>query len=106
VITVHQLQPELADVLRSVDRVIFIDAAREGVPGEVRCLPVEPHDADANLTHDLAPSTLLALAEKLYGAIPSSADHRCGERFDLHEGLSPAVEAAVPVAVAGLARVA
>ncbi len=97
VLTAQQLQPELAEMLRGVDRVIFVDATREGTPGEIRRVSVEPRDTDSNLTHSLDPSTLLAFASKLYGAQPEAVQITvCGERFDLHEGLSPAVEAAVP----------
>lgn len=101
VLTAQQLQPELAEALRGVDRVIFVDATHEGTPGEIRCVSVEPRDTDANLTHRLDPSTLLAFASKLYGAHPEALQITvCGERFDLHERLSPAVAAAVPRVVA------
>lgn len=103
VLTTQQLQPELAEALRDLDRVIFVDATRDGTPGEIRSVAVESRDADSNLTHSVEPSTLLAFASKLYGAHPEAVQVTvCGERFDLHEGLSPAVEAAVPSVIATL----
>ena len=41
VLTVHQLTPELAELMSRADRVIFIDAAAEGEAGEVSCFALK-----------------------------------------------------------------
>jgi hydrogenase maturation protease len=105
VVTAHQLDPELARTLAVVKFALFVDAARGGRPGEIRCAPVTPESCNSTFSHQLEPASLLALTRVVYGSAPSAfALTMFGERFDLSEGLSPACEAALPALVDLLVR--
>jgi len=74
VLSLPQLTPELMETLSRVERAIFIDAAGDGEPGQIRWRKIEPDAAGpANLTHYLKPETLLAGARLLYGRAPEAA---------------------------------
>jgi hydrogenase maturation protease len=106
-LTVHQLDPELARALSEATLALFVDAAREGEPGEVRCVAVSAGAPDSAFSHQLTPAALLALARSLYGASPAAFEiTMCGERFDVCEELSPTCEAALPHLVSFLTDVA
>lgn len=93
----HQLAPELADCLVTVRRVLFVDATRRGEVGEVCYRRVEPDAGDAGFTHQVTPSTLLALTRQLHCSAPEAFEvSLCGESFDLSDDLSPRVAAAMP----------
>ena len=66
-LALHQLTPELMEPISRASRVIFIDAAAAGTPGEVRQRPVEPDRSSADFTHHATPGALLAGAQALYG---------------------------------------
>lgn len=76
--SVHQLTPDLAADLATVDRVLFIDVfALEGEAGQAaialgtpvpyRLEALSPGDHLPNLGHSSNPRSLLALAQSLYG---------------------------------------
>ncbi len=100
VVTVHELQPELAESMARYERVVFLDAAMEG--SRVRSMAVEAapvHRLEGS--HGHTPEELLALCRSVYGhmleqalvvAIP-------GETFDFGEQLSPFTEQMVEQAV-------
>jgi hydrogenase maturation protease len=91
----HQLTPELAEPIGAALRVIFIDAARDGLAGVLQEETVQPRAA-SGFTHQLTPATLLALARQLYGRAPAATLYSvAGECFDYREGLSTPVEAAL-----------
>jgi hydrogenase maturation protease len=91
----HQLTPELAEPVSRAARVIFIDAARESPPGELRCEQVNVEKAGA-FTHHLTPAALLACARELYGRAPEAILFTAaGACFDYKEALSEPMEAAV-----------
>lgn len=93
----HQLTPELAETISHVEKVFFIDASRQGLPGEIRCTPVSPHHPDVLFAHQLTPEILLSLCFELYGARPQAFEiSLCGECFELGDQLSPKVAAALP----------
>lgn len=73
VISRHVLTAELVADLADKDRAIFLDAAVDAEPGEVRCRRLAP-DADAvsTMAHFLDPRELLAWCETLYGRAPES----------------------------------
>ena len=98
VVATQQLTPEISELASKAARVVFIDAARNGKPGTMRCdlitLPVSP---SSRHSHDLSPAGLLKMAQDLYG--------RCaqgylltiaGDCFDTGDTLSAAVAAALP----------
>jgi hydrogenase maturation protease len=106
-VAVHQLTPEWAEPISRAGLVVFIDAAAGGRAGEVRCIPLAATPGRPG-SHETTPAGLLAMAADWFG--------RCslaymvtigGESFAVGEGLSAAVEAAVPEArelVFGLMR--
>jgi len=96
-LSAHQLLPEMAEPVSRARGVIFLDARREGTPGDVRCDPITPGAGSGPLAHDLSPETLLLYAETLYGRTPTAVLVTvAGERFGLGERLSPAVRRAIP----------
>ena len=101
----HQLTPEMAECISRAAGVVFVDACRDGAPGEVRCAPVVPAASSNPLAHSVTPQTLLLYAEGLYGHAPQAAVVTItGERFGMGEGLSPAVRRAVPCAIRAVVR--
>lgn len=97
IITRHQLTPELALSVSQVSCVLFIDAARAGVPGELACAPLKPQRQSPLFTHEFSPATILSLAQDLYGACPKAFTiSLCGECFDHGETLSPKVVENLP----------
>jgi hydrogenase maturation protease len=104
IISRHQLAPELAEICSGAELVIFIDAASSGKPGKISCVPVSVNDvtsvsqaAAMACSHHLNPATLLSLSRTLYGRVPQAyVLSMAGERFELGEQLSAAVEAALP----------
>jgi len=95
-IAVQQLTPELMDPIARADRVVFLDATAEGVPGEIRRRRVEPSSSGGAFTHHSTPEGLLAGAQVLYGRAPEAILITvCGANFDLSRSLSPEVESAL-----------
>ncbi|MBX3000369.1 MAG: hydrogenase maturation protease [Caldilineaceae bacterium] len=94
----HQLTPELAETLSEVDRVIFIDAACEGTPGQVCCRPLACQWSEGqSFTHHVAPADLLATAGALYGHAPAGYLITVnGDSFGYTEALSSVVTDALP----------
>jgi hydrogenase maturation protease len=104
----HQLVPELADDLRDRQLVVFVDATTRLAPGAVATRSLTAADApapSAGPDHRCTPGTLIRLAERLYGARPAAFLVTVGAAAFAHgEGLSPAVAAALPQAVAAVRR--
>jgi hydrogenase maturation protease len=69
----HILTAELVEDLERADMVIFLDAAEDTAPGEVRCRELRP-DATAmsTMAHFHDPRELLAWCEALYGRAPQA----------------------------------
>ena len=69
----HILTAELVEDLKRADLAIFLDAAADTPPGEVRCRPLQP-DATAlsTMAHFHDPRELLAWCEALYGKAPTA----------------------------------
>ena len=99
------LTPGLSDLVKRADRVLFIDAARSGDPGTLRCQPVLPVASAARHSHALSPATLLSMAERLYDRCPTAYLLTiAGDSFDTGESLSAAVSTALPALWAQLHR--
>ncbi len=95
--TCHQLLPEMVDLIHQADTVFFVDAARDGEPGELRCSPVIPETGAVRFTHQLSPAVMLGWSQHLYGRCPRAfLVSICGGRFDLGETLSPVVAGTLP----------
>lgn len=101
----QQLTPELAATLAEYDLVVFVDAALPQMEEPVRLERVAPGLRMAAVSHHMEPATLLALAGQLYGQAPAGwlASVR-GHDLGFGEQLSPETAAAVPEAVARVAR--
>lgn len=95
-IAAHQLTPELMEPISRADRVVFLDAAADGFPGQVRRRKLTPTTGDAGFTHHATPEALLAGALALYGRAPEATLITvCGADFSLSDRLSPEVQAAL-----------
>jgi hydrogenase maturation protease len=96
----QELTPEMAECVSRAVGVVFVDARREGTPGEVRCDEITPSAGPDPLAHSLSPEALLLYAEQLYGRAPRAVLLSiAGERFGMGESLSPVVRRAIPEAV-------
>ena len=101
----HQLSPELAECVSRAAGVVFVDACRDGVPGQVRSAPVGPSAGWNPLAHSLSPQGLLLYAEELFGRAPEAVVVSiAGERFEVGETLSPVVRRAIPRAIRAIVR--
>lgn len=101
IITRHQLTPELAFDVSQASTVLFIDAARTGVPGELVLAPLKPQRRASVFTHEFSPEAILGVAQDLYGSCPEAMTiSLCGECFDHGETLSPRVKENLPGLVA------
>jgi hydrogenase maturation protease len=102
--TYQQLSPELSPVLAQTDHVVFIDAALASngeKPGTINTRFLQPRTSQpGGITHHFDPETLLAMAETLYGHAPQATLFSVtAASFDLEEGLSPEVAAALPILI-------
>lgn len=97
IVCAQQLAPEMAEKLSWVDAVIFVDAAEQGQPGEVRCNALVEPLAGVRFSHQLSPTAIVALAKQLYGASPQAyCVTLTGECFDDGDSLSAVAEGALP----------
>ncbi len=99
VIARHQLTPDLADAVQQADHIIFIDACADAAPGEVRVAEVKPAGENWGASaHEMSPGVLLDCVKDVYGKTPRA--HLItigGENFDIGEGLSDKILAAIPL---------
>jgi hydrogenase maturation protease len=107
--TYHQLSPELSPILAQADHAIFIDAALASSgeePGAIKTRTLQPRTRQpGSITHHFDPQTLLAMAETLYGHAPEATLFSvAAASFDLEEGLSPEVNAVLPILVESIKK--
>ncbi len=98
VISRHVLTAELVEDIAAADRVIFLDAAADGPPGEVRVRELRPDPgAVSTMAHFLDPRELLAWCQTLYLWEPRAwLITAAGASFDYASySLSPAAAAAL-----------
>jgi hydrogenase maturation protease len=106
----YQLLPEMALDLAEVTLVVFVDADARGLPGSIEIHRLDPAtaartDADARgepgaSSHHVGGGELVALAAVLSGRAPEAVAVGLGVAdLGMGEGLSPAVEAALPKVV-------
>jgi hydrogenase maturation protease len=102
ILTRQQLALELAAELSQADRVILIDANRDGNVGRVRVERIEPAVSAAEpFSHQLDPATLVECTRSLYGRCPETwLVSVAGESFGFSDQLSASVAAALPEALA------
>ncbi len=99
VISRHILTADLVPDIVDSARVIFIDAAADGVPGEIRCRRLRPDGSKmSTMAHFLDPEELLAWTSALYGAQPEAyLVTVAGSDFEFsHFDLSEAVNRVFP----------
>jgi hydrogenase maturation protease len=101
VLTCQQLTPELAEPLSRCRRAVFVDAAAEGIPGEIRRRDLRPEDpTTSTFTHSCSPAGLLANARSLYGHCPQAIMITVSaQSFAFGDTLTAAVSAALPKVV-------
>ncbi len=106
----YQLLPEMSLDLAAASLVVFVDADARGLPGSIEVREIDPQaaaraDADARgepgaSSHHVGGGELVALAAELTGARPRAVAIGLGVAdLGMGEGLSPAVEAALPKVV-------
>jgi hydrogenase maturation protease len=102
VVCLHQLVPELVETLKDYQQVVFVDAhvPTEGAPPIYEGTLAVEHRTPF-VYHQTHPSTLLALAQSLYGRAPAATLLSVqGHDFDFGDALSAETAALVPAAVA------
>lgn len=98
ILTRHQLTPELAEPISRAARIIFIDASANETSGKISCQWIKPEArTSTSFSHYCDPSSLLTIANQLYGRHPDAVLLTiAGESFDHNENLSPAVMNKMP----------
>jgi hydrogenase maturation protease len=102
VLAAHQLTPEMAFDASRVSLLVLVDAAADVPAGEVAVRRLDPDGGAGGepMTHHTDPAGIVGLAAELFGAAPRVVIVSVGAAsLDLGDGLSAAVEAAVPQAV-------
>jgi hydrogenase maturation protease len=95
----------MAECVSRAQGVVFVDARRDGTPGEVRCEEIAPGAGSNPLAHSLSPQALLLYSQQLYGRAPRAVVVSiAGERFAMGEELSPVVRRALPRAIRAVVR--
>ena len=105
VVLTQQFTPDLAEVLRQAETVVFVDASATTPAGELSVVPLLPAEASPHtLTHHLQPASLLRWTQELYEVSPRRAYAVTvgGSSFALGETLSHAARAAIPSAIAAI----
>ena len=101
VICDFQWTPEMAEEVAGAETVIFIDSSLEQGPGQIILRELSPASLKPSLvTHHLGAAELLGVAQELYGTQPRRAcllTVGVGS-IELREGLSPAIQDAIPPA--------
>ncbi|MCL0097846.1 hypothetical protein M1O19_04930 [Dehalococcoidia bacterium] len=99
-ILLHQLVPDMAEMIAGYDLVIFVDAHVGIIPELLREEEVIARCETTIVPHQLHPRTVLALAHQLYGGRARGVLLSIrGHDFDFGEGLSTQTAALVPAAV-------
>ena len=95
-----QLTPELAEIMKDYDQILFIDAHVCEDADDLHCRPVRPEAAALTFTHHISPAMMLALLQALYQRQPAGylVSIR-GYDFDFHRNLSPHTQSLVEPAV-------
>jgi len=97
IIACHQLVPELAALLATVDLVVFVDAAVGASPGEISVSKLTASAASTTLGHHMAPGVLLSVCDGLYEHTPDAfLVTLSAASLELGEGLSDIAASALP----------
>jgi hydrogenase maturation protease len=100
VVTQQQLTPELAEVASHFQLLIFVDAARDLHPGQLRCQAITASQNGrpvmvSGFSHFATPAGVVALTAELYESFPAAYYISVGgECFDEGDAISPALRGA------------
>jgi hydrogenase maturation protease len=104
----NELTPETAERIRHAALVIFVDAAIDGFPGEVRHHRLDGFGAEISrraFSHGQTPDSLIALARNLYAAFPEAHLFTvCGSSFRYGETFSSEVARVFPLVVSEIEK--
>jgi hydrogenase maturation protease len=96
----HQLVPELAEIVAQYDWIVFVDAHVGIIPEAIREEQLATCYESTTVPHQLHPCSLLAMARDLYGGQPRGVLLSIrGHDFDFGEELSPQTAALVEESV-------
>ncbi len=96
-IVLHQMVPELAETVADYELVIFVDAHVATLPEPIHEERMDVEYKTPFVSHQFHPSTVLALAQQMYGKAPEAVlISILGHDFDFGEGLSEKTAALVP----------
>ncbi|TAF11003.1 MAG: hydrogenase maturation protease [Nostocales cyanobacterium] len=99
-LAVHQLTPELAANLATVNLAIFVDASINSELADVQVEPIIPTTSSIIIGHSADPRSLLALTKSLYGYWPPAWLVTVpGVNFELGDCLSPIAEKGIGIAL-------
>lgn len=98
-VVLHQMVPELAETVTDYQLVIFVDAHVATLPEPIHEERMDVAYKTPFVSHQFHPSTVLALAQQMYGEAPDAVlISILGHDFDFGEGLSEQTAALVPEA--------
>lgn len=104
-IAVHQLTPELAEAVASVDLVIFVDAYSANEEQDIELCALEPAASGWTIGHSSMPKALLAIALALYNYYPQAWLVMIPAKdFELGTSLSPLAERGMEQALEVIVR--
>lgn len=93
---VHQLMPELAEIISRVDAVIFVDAYPAAEETGVKVVELTASECSQGITHSLDARSLLGLTQKLYDRLPQAWMVAVpAVNFELGESFSPVTESGI-----------
>jgi hydrogenase maturation protease len=105
-IAVHQLTPELAEVLAHADLAIFIDACLISETSQVQIQSLSPTSCNIISGHTADPPSLLALTQALYNYSPPAWWIKIpGINFELGYSLSPIAETGMAIALQKITQI-
>ena len=105
-IAVHQLTPELGDILANVDLAIFIDACLTTHSTQVEVELITPNSDQIITTHIGNPPALLTLTQAVYGCSPRSWWVKIpGVNFDFGHKFSAFAQAGCAIALEKISTV-
>lgn len=108
VLSVHQLTPDLAAEIATVDRVLFVDAVlwRDDLPPRVQIQRLDPQSPNNSLGHHCDPRSILALSGLLFDRIPDAYWVLIPAlNFEFGETFSEVTQMAIDVAVNQIANI-
>ncbi len=99
-LSIHQLTPELAEILANVDVAIFVDAYPANKEQDVQVCPIELAHTNVTMGHSSNPSYLLTLTQAVYGCSPQAWWVIVpGVNFELGDRLSPIAKRGIETAL-------